>query len=306
MSQRLRNAEVITIGAFVVLAAVSGPYAGWGLLISAVSGGAVFALLIPRMMGTRRPEYRSVAMLAFGEVILAVGIVLSSGPRMLLLPILCGPALMGASVWPTRGVVVETLATAALIIGLAFGLDSAAVLHTPPLVLIPLAVLFGTTIIASAARNADIASRAGVVIDRLTGQLNRAALLQRASELEHQSAMSRESIAVLLGDIDHFKAVNDDHGHLRGDAALSAVGVCLREGLAAGGSLYRFGGEEFVVLLPGADLATATRLADSLRVALSRGPVDGLSLTMSFGVAATRDGRQFDLSAMLAAADRAL
>jgi hypothetical protein len=69
-------------------------------------------------------------------------------------------------------------------------------------------------------------------------------------------------------DIDRFKAINDQHGHLVGDRAITHVAATLGKHLAADTGLFRYGGEEFAVLLPGADLATAAALAETLRVAV--------------------------------------
>ena len=125
--------------------------------------------------------------------------------------------------------------------------------------------------------------------DPLTGVLNRRALdrlLTRETErCEAQGACS----AVLALDLDHFKAVNDTHGHAVGDAALRAFAERIRGQLRQSDHLARLGGEEFIVLLPGAPLAKAVEIAERLRQAVADAPlvdVPRVAVTVSIGVAA--------------------
>ena len=113
-------------------------------------------------------------------------------------------------------------------------------------------------------------------------------------------------------DLDHFKAINDHHGHAAGDHVLVEVGLRLRAGLRPNDLLARVGGEEFALLLPGTGLAGAAYLARDLRAgvaALGIPHEDGMAgvVTISAGVAARRPMvSDFDVSALLQAADRAL
>ena len=93
------------------------------------------------------------------------------------------------------------------------------------------------------------------VIDPLTGLLNRSAFAQRLVELQHQIDQGAESsLGFLMADIDHFKRINDEHGHPVGDAVLRDVAYAMRSELRAFDLIYRLGGEEFAILLPGADV----------------------------------------------------
>jgi diguanylate cyclase (GGDEF)-like protein len=306
MGQRLRAADVAAIAAFTLLALAVIPTAGLGLLGAAVVGGGFFASVIARLARSRRPEYLSVALVAVGEVAIAGGILASTGPRILMVVLLTGPMLIGASVWPQRAVVVGALGTALLMVGVALAVDAHGVALVPARVVYPIGVLLSTVVVASASRDADVASRASAVVDRLTGLLNRGALMPHAAELAHQSALTGQPVALLLGDIDHFKDVNDRHGHGKGDEVLAALAARLREAMGRAGTIYRFGGEEFVALLPGADRELGVELAESLRRAVACDPVAGLALTISFGVAAAAEGVPFDFEALFAAADHAL
>jgi diguanylate cyclase (GGDEF)-like protein len=145
--------------------------------------------------------------------------------------------------------------------------------------------------------------------DAKTGLLN-ATAWQRAADTEISRALrSGEPLALLLVDIDHFKRVNDSHGHLVGDQVLVGVANTLCNQLRDYDLVGRFGGEEFVVLVPGADTLEACRVAERLRSRVRRLaiPVGDATagVTISVGVALLRThGR--DLLDLLAAADLAL
>jgi len=145
------------------------------------------------------------------------------------------------------------------------------------------------------------------VIDQLTGLLNRRALATRSKELAQQSAVSGEPIGVIVGDLDRFKAINDSVGHAAGDAVLVDVAYRMRVYLRAFDLAYRIGGEEFVVMLPGADLWQAAALADDLHTAaVTETDGGGERVTMSFGVSASARGEPFRYGEVFAAADAAL
>jgi diguanylate cyclase (GGDEF)-like protein len=143
---------------------------------------------------------------------------------------------------------------------------------------------------------------------------------RRTEELLRASRTQREPMAVLLIDIDHFKQVNDKHGHLVGDEALRAVATILRSAIRTKDVIGRFGGEEFVIALPDTDLPDATITADRLRSAVAASPLaamcagvlddpdldpDTLHLTVSIGVAVyPSDGQTVD--DLLQRADRAM
>ena len=151
-------------------------------------------------------------------------------------------------------------------------------------------------------------------IDTKTGLLN-ASTWEREAEIEIIRAVRTHiPLAVALVDIDHFKVVNDTHGHLVGDKALRAVTDALRSQLRAYDRAGRFGGEEFAVLLPHAREQDALNVAERLRAHIAglSIPVDDedesagrVQLTISVGVASL-DGENRELTDLLAAADAAL
>ena len=115
-----------------------------------------------------------------------------------------------------------------------------------------------------------------------------------------------ESIAVMLLDLDHFKRVNDRHGHAAGDEVLAAVGAALRATVRDSDFAGRYGGEEFIVALPNTTLDGATNVAELLRRAIGEIVVPSVeqAITVSVGVAVLPD-HAGDASGLVRAADRA-
>ncbi len=146
--------------------------------------------------------------------------------------------------------------------------------------------------------------------DYLTGILNRRAFTAAGNQRLRRAREHRLSLAVILFDIDHFKSVNDLHGHDVGDQVLIRIAAVARGELRDGEILARYGGEEFVVMPGHCGLAEAKVVAERLRHAIEAAPVtlaDGhiLRVTASFGVAAT-DSPQGALDNLFHAADLAL
>ena len=119
--------------------------------------------------------------------------------------------------------------------------------------------------------------------DALTGTANRRGLMRHLEELHARSLQGDHPYVLMMVDIDHFKAVNDRHGHAEGDRVLTRVAQALRDGLRVGDFVARWGGEEFCVLLPRIRLAEARALAErmTMQIAASGEP----RVTISVGVA---------------------
>lgn len=142
--------------------------------------------------------------------------------------------------------------------------------------------------------------------DTLTGLLNRRGFQQAVDDMSQSTGLQG---AVLICDIDHFKRVNDEYGHAVGDKVIVAVADDLRLITASYGHAARFGGEEFVIFLPGISLEDAIAVAQLLRVSCSArdwhlSEVDH-QVTISFGVSSIEDGES-SLDAVIDRADRAL
>ena len=147
--------------------------------------------------------------------------------------------------------------------------------------------------------------------DALTGLNNRRALLELLRVDEDRALRGRQPLSVILTDVDRFKAVNDDFGHNTGDQVLKVVSDALRAGVRSGDHVGRWGGEEFLMLLPNTDLIQAAEVAERCRALLTRQQVqaeDGrmLRVSASFGVASADGVARPDVMELVSQADRAL
>jgi diguanylate cyclase (GGDEF)-like protein len=171
-----------------------------------------------------------------------------------------------------------------------------------------LSLLIALCLFTAAALDVMKALKTETLTDPLSGLLNRRGFEERASFLLERCAIAKFPVALVLADLDHFKALNDVHGHAAGDRVIADFAAKLRSAVGARGAAGRIGGEEFAVLLPLSDLASARLFAEAIRTLYSAGSVDGLppgtKVTSSFGVAA-RTGEE-GLAPLMRRADDAL
>lgn len=147
------------------------------------------------------------------------------------------------------------------------------------------------------------------ITDTLTGVYNRRYLTQRLEEEFRISQRHHSPLSALIVDIDHFKRINDDFGHQVGDEALVCVASALKEHIRESDLLARFGGEEFVVILPHTSQKDALIVAEKLRqavAALSIASMGDRRITISVGAATLPDLKVDHSDELLGAADRAL
>jgi diguanylate cyclase (GGDEF)-like protein len=131
--------------------------------------------------------------------------------------------------------------------------------------------------------------------DPLTNCLNRRSFFEKAGVEFEASVRNDKQVSVIMLDIDHFKQINDDHGHGVGDEVIKCVVRTLEKGLPHGEPVGRYGGEEFCVLLPDTDIALAAMMADRLRKQVTKAVADSVKgltspVTASFGVASIACG----------------
>lgn len=145
-------------------------------------------------------------------------------------------------------------------------------------------------------------------VDPLTGALNRRALRTRLAREIEQAVARRRALSFLMVDVDRFKSYNDHHGHVGGDAALKRIAQCLKDTVRAADAIGRFGGEEFLVLLPGAGRGEAKAVAERMRRIVADCHDFAERVTVSIGVHTLEpDGTEAPLpNALIAKADQAL
>jgi diguanylate cyclase (GGDEF)-like protein len=171
-----------------------------------------------------------------------------------------------------------------------------------------LSLTLALTLLTAAALDTVTALRADSLTDPLSGLLNRRGFEERAMLLLARCAEVNLPVALVLADLDHFKSINDIHGHEAGDRVIVDFAGRLRQAAGMRGIAGRLGGEEFAVLLPLSDLAAARLFAEAVRTVFSSGAIDGLppgtKVTASFGVAARTAAEP--LAPLLRRADEAL
>jgi diguanylate cyclase (GGDEF)-like protein len=147
--------------------------------------------------------------------------------------------------------------------------------------------------------------------DQLTGVLTRRAFLEQAQQAFLKIASQRGELACVMGDIDHFKAINDRYGHLVGDQAIQHVAQTLFSAVRPADIVCRYGGEEFCLLLPNVSTEQAAELAERMRARIEAAcgpsviPGENVRITTSFGVAAMSSGGS-TLAELIKQADQAL
>jgi two-component system cell cycle response regulator len=148
------------------------------------------------------------------------------------------------------------------------------------------------------------------ITDALTGLYNRRYMESHVGTLVEQAASRGKPLTVLVLDIDYFKSINDNHGHDAGDDVLREFALRIRKSIRGIDLACRFGGEEFVVVMPETDLAVATMVAERLRRRIATEPFTiqqgarALEVTISIGIAALGAGDT--AAAVLKRADQAL
>jgi diguanylate cyclase (GGDEF)-like protein len=280
---------------------------GWWWTIPLAVGLAGFAVADGFMRNSEHPALWVAAAWGILPLLLADAVVTTGGAESPALMWFALPAVTLGARFEPRGIALGTAYILALLGASTFGLDASVANAHAQEVGAAAGLVLCTVILSGALVESDRAHRRRSTLDPLTGLFNRNALDQRLGELDGQQTDEEEgaSHALLFCDLDNFKRVNDKHGHAAGDAVLQDVAYTMRAVLRAGDSIYRVGGEEILVVLPGATEADAVGIAERLRRAVrERRPV-GVSVTISVGVAVSQSG-PFDTDEMISLADAAL
>jgi diguanylate cyclase (GGDEF)-like protein len=306
MELRLRPYRFACFAILAVGLAAFSSELGWWWTVPLGVGLAGFAVADSFMRTSERPAIWVAAAWGILPLLLANAVVTTGGAESPALMWFALPAVTLGARFEPRGIVFGT-AYILVLLGLStYGLDAEVAARNAQEVVAAVGLVLCAVILSGALVESDRAHRRRSTLDPLTGLCNRNALEQRLSEIDGQPT-SEEGLshALLLCDLDHFKRVNDQLGHAAGDAVLQDVAYTMRATLLAGDSIYRVGGEEILVVLPGADEEAAVEVAERLcRAVRERRPV-GVTVTVSVGVAVSPPGR-VDSDSLVASADAAL
>ena len=308
-----RRIQPLRVAALLVLAAallVSTPWLGVRTIamcvIAVTIAAGLFTIAGSRTEGASKPEYVLFAGWAGSVVIIAVCVAITGGTNSPALAWIAIPVTTLGARFSTRGVTAGVVFVSLMMLAVCGIASFQDTIDDPVYMGSSIAMAISIGILSTALMRSDLDHRTEAVIDPLTGLLNRTALRNRTTELTARSHYSAEPVGVIVGDIDHFKQINDAHGHAIGDDVLKDIAYVLRKELRAFDLAYRIGGEEFVVLLPGADVTEAKDFADELHRVVGAADRGGLKVTMSFGVSASGYGELFDYDSVFARADEAL
>jgi len=183
--------------------------------------------------------------------------------------------------------------------------DPGAFADDPTYTLLGLAAIPGLAAFSYTLMRSEIEQREHAILDPLTGLLNRKALEARFAEITEQAALTEAWVCVIECDLDNFKQINDAHGHDRGDAVLKDAAYVMRKNLRSFELVYRLGGEEFLIVLPGLTLDQGLSLAERVRAGIEDARPGGLPVTASLGVATAR-GAEVEFQTLFHEADAAL
>jgi diguanylate cyclase (GGDEF)-like protein len=307
MELRVRRYRTWCFAILAVALVSAGPEIGWGWIAPLALGLCGFAVADRFMRSSERPQLWVAGAWGALPLLLAGAVIATGGPTSPALMWFALPAVTLGVRFEPWGIVVGTIYIVALCLLSTVAVDPASAADHSQTLTATVALILSTVILSGALVESDRAHRRRSTLDPLTGLFNRNALEQRLEELEGQPCNEAEGLshALLLCDLDHFKRINDQMGHAAGDAVLQDVAYVMRAALRAGDSIYRVGGEEILVILPGAGHEDAIEIAERLRVAVrERRPV-GVSVTVSIGVAVSKPDK-VDTDDLIARADAAL
>ncbi len=304
---RLRRFRIPVFGVLGASILASGPWLGWIWIVPLVPAIGIPALCQRLMVRSAHPERWAAAGWTFAPLMIAASVACTGGPRSPAVSWFAAAAVTLGARFERRGVTAGLIVIIAMLLASTIPVDPQAAAHNPESLIFAIGLTLAVTLFSAAVVQSDRDHRLEAVIDPLTGLLNRAALEHRFVELGEQArvAPGGARVGFLVVDVDRFKLVNDEHGHGVGDCVLEKLANAMRTELRAFDLVYRLGGEEFVVLLPGADSDAASEIAERLRAACQSSRPEGLAVTVSVGVAVA-EGAELDFDRLYERADAAL
>ena len=304
-SDRVRTIRRVGSGAVGLALLAIAPWIGWWTLGLLALCALNFANVERRIRTSPRPERVSAWAIVITLGLIGVGVALSGGPESPALPWMVLPAAMAAARFRPQVVIAALALTVIAMLAVTLGVDPSATIADPVDVIATFALLASVVSIVWALQSAELHHRDEAILDPLTGLLNRHALVPRFVEISLQARLTGQPVSLVLCDVDGFKAINDEHGHDRGDAVLRDIAYELRKRLRSFELVYRLGGEEFLIVLPGIGLQGGAITAERLREAVENARPKDISVTISLGVSSASGGA-VDYDELFREADTAL
>jgi diguanylate cyclase (GGDEF)-like protein len=307
MEMRLRPYRFACFAILAIGLAAFSSELGWWWAIPLTVGLGGFAIADMFMRNSAHPTLWVATAWGILPLLLADAVIATGGVESPALMWFALPAVTLGARFEPRGIVLGTAYILALLGLSTWVLDPyAAAAHGQEL-MAAVGLVLCTVILSGALVESERAHRRRSTLDPLTGLFNRTALEQRLAELDGRVAGKDvdSSHALLLCDLDNFKRVNDELGHAAGDTVLREVAETMRSVLRAGDSIYRVGGEEILVVLPGATELDAVSVGERLRQAVRERRPAGVAVTISVGVAVSKTG-PLDTDELVGLADAAL
>ena len=229
--ERVRMARTVAALACGIALIAMVPFQGWWILVLLAFTVVILATFEARLRRSEHPELIAAESMLVILALLAVGAAFSGGEDSPALPWLVLPVSIAAARFRPQVLVAGAAITATVMFGVSVGVDAQGLVDDPTRLIAALTLLVGITAIANALTEGELEHRDLAVLDPLTGLLNRSSLESRAVEIEQQARLTGGAVSLVLLDLDRFKAVNDTHGHARGDAVLRDVAYEIRKSL---------------------------------------------------------------------------
>ena len=305
MEPRLYRPRLIAYGTMLVALLAMTPWLGWWLPLPLLAAALAVRLAELAMTRTRKPEYPLAAGLVITQVIIGASVVATGASQSPLSAWLVFALVALAPRFNRRGVVAGFAIIGSILVLSTVIVDFSGFVDSPVQTLTSGAMLIGVAAFSVALSSSELRHRGEAAVDPLTGLLNRKSLAARFEEVRQQARVTGRPVALILCDIDRFKSVNDTHGHDCGDDVLRDVGREIRAALRSFELVYRFGGEEFLVIVPGLDRDEAAEVAERVRIAVAERRPGALPVTVSLGVSAGQ-GDAIEYDTLFRRADEAL
>jgi diguanylate cyclase (GGDEF)-like protein len=307
MQVRLRPYRFACFGILALSLSSVASEVGWWWMAPLGFGLAGFSVADRFMRTSTHPAVWVAVAWGMLPLLLADAVITTGGAASPALMWFALPAITLGARFDPRGILIGTAYILGLLMVSTVALNPVTASHHHQELIAAVALVLSSVILSGALVESDRSHRRRSTLDPLTGLFNRNALEQRLRELDGQPTNEEEGLshALLLCDLDHFKRVNDQLGHVTGDAVLQEVAYTMRSELRAGDSIYRVGGEEILVVLPSADQKEAVEIAERLRRAVRERRPMGVVISVSIGVAVSQ-AEAVNTDDLVACADAAL